>query len=387
MRNGCDIRLIQYCKKIYHRKKAISPVIAAILLIALTVTAVAIVYFLVIPMFNKTQLSAEIYRIKDINRDSLYDQITLQVANSGTRQLNITDIIIWTCAESDLGNDDAWVQHTDWTFENPGDSLVNPSEIDEITLSGTSQIGLTIKEQTYYRLEITYSGQSNPLITNWALLNDQVDLTDLIASFETFDLQALAFEGTIDDPNRAANNYRTSGGDYSLTTETNNFLPVLNETELIPFYLSGGVVVFHSPNGNLSSQPLEQVLDFSSNIFRARKLFLLGLAGSWGDEFPGGAWALKVTITYTDDTTTSWELGHDYIDDWWYQANSGDDCDTDPEKATEIDLGTQIDTPNSHIHTHTTRFYLDFYKYVKSITFEDPGTDDSAPHLLSITFG
>ncbi|MEA2070286.1 MAG: archaellin/type IV pilin N-terminal domain-containing protein [Asgard group archaeon] len=40
-------------KSIFRKKKAVSPVIATILLIALTVTAAAIVYFVVVPLFQK----------------------------------------------------------------------------------------------------------------------------------------------------------------------------------------------------------------------------------------------------------------------------------------------------------------------------------------------
>ena len=49
------------------------------------------------------------------------------------------------------------------------------------------------------------------------------------------------------------------------------------------------------------------------------------------------------------------------------------------------DLGHQVEEQQEPIHTHTTRFYLDYFKYVKRIIFQDPGDDNSAPHLISMT--
>ena len=114
----------------------------------------------------------------------------------------------------------------------------------------------------------------------------------------------------------------------------------------------------------------------------------MGLAGSWGDEFPTGETALTLNVTYTDGSSSIWDMGHEYIDDWYYGSNPGGVCISAPSGlVTEIDLGIQTDTPNAHIHTHTARFYLDYYKYVQFITFVDPGSDNSAPHLLAVTFG
>ena len=118
-----------------------------------------------------------------------------------------------------------------------------------------------------------------------------------------------------------------------------------------------------------------------------KKLFLLGLAGSWRDEFPSESATLILNVTYIDDSSTIWNFGEEYIDDFWYGANPGNVCISAPSgKVTEIDLGLQTDTPHSHIHTHTTKFSIDFYKYIKTITFTDRGTDASAPYLLAITF-
>lgn len=374
--------------RIYRRRKAVSPVIAAILLIALTVAAVAIVYFLIIPSFRTYKLEATIISVNDTNKDSLYNQITMQFANTGTKTVEIYNVTIWVCSAGDQGNVDLWIPLLDWNFSNPNDASIDPSEIDsDVKINGDQQIGLTIVEDTYCRVEFMYHGGRQPLLLNWFRLNDYWDEADILIDFNNLDLTAGGFDGTIDDPGRVANNYVTSGGDYYLNESSYyNFLPVLDEVD-VQFYVGSQIMVMHSVNGNLTGQPLVQSIDLTTSLFRSRKFYLLGLAGSWGDEFPSAAWAVKVTITYTDNSTNEWELGHDYIDDWWYGANPGNVCISAPSgKVTEIDLGLQTDTPHSHIHTHTTKFSIDFYKYVKSITFTDPGTDASGAHIISITF-
>ncbi|NHK33009.1 MAG: hypothetical protein FK730_16800 [Asgard group archaeon] len=390
--------MFKILRKLYHKRKAISPVVATLLLIALVVAASAIVYVIYIYLIRKSQISAAVLGVKDSDKDSLYDEVTLQIANIGTLVVDITNITIWTVPVSLIGDSNNWKAHIGWTFENENDATHKPSEINEITISTEDQIALTFWEYTYYRLEITYSGNRNPFLTDWSLLNDFADLSDLLITFDNFNLTAWGFEGTIDDPSRAANNYLTNpDGDYQLQEDSYNYLPVLDEGELIPFYIGSKIVVFHSTNGNLTEQPLIQNFDISANPIRAQKFFILGLAGSWGDIFSLGDWALKITFVYTDNSEDSYLLNHSYIDDWWHYSNnypppSGpryDGClsaDKYPGFVTHIDLGTQTDTPNSHIHTHTTRFYFDFFKYLKNIIFEDPGDDESGPHLLALTF-
>ena len=393
--------MIKTLKRMYHRRKAISPVIGVIILIAITVAAVAIVFFVIIPTFQKTTLQANILEVKDTNKDSQYDEITLLVNNIGTKRLEIRIVNVWTTIEPNLANSSLWVKHANWTFVTPSEKYVDPSEVDEAKVVGEDQITLTIQYETYYKLEIYYSGQEQPYTTKWAILNEFANLDDIVISFKDFDLTAYGFTGTIDDPSRAANNYLTPGTlqpfiiggeevilNTSLTPDEYKLLPVPGEDdELIQFKIHDRIVVFHSTNGNLTEQPLMQYLELDT-VLRFTKLFLLGLAGSWGDEFSYSPnyWALKIDVTYTDNTNSTWELNHDYIDDWWYGANPGDECISAPSgMVTEIDLGNQLETPHSHIHTHTTRFLIDYYKYVQSITFYDPGTDASAPHLLSIT--
>ena len=67
-------------KMILKKKKAVSPVIATILLIALTVTAAAIVYFVVVPLFAQ---KAEISPISYGTEAGYNDRVYFEVKNIG----------------------------------------------------------------------------------------------------------------------------------------------------------------------------------------------------------------------------------------------------------------------------------------------------------------
>ncbi len=387
--------MLKIMKKIIRKRKAISPVIATILLIALTVSSIALVYFVAIPYLNSTQIFAFVKNVRDTNKDSRYDEIKIIVTNGGTTNIEITSIFIWSVPKGLLEDQDKWVRHEDWALKNPSDNRVAPSSPKEMTVVGTDQIELSIAEQTYYRLEIEYAGQKYAYVSNWKLLNKEADLSDLLSDFKSFDLQTWALEGAI-DIHWPTNNYNTTGGSEfgPLLANQTIYLPVINETTYVPFAITGKVVIFHSIMGTLTDQPTIQQINRTSNPFKAKRFFILGLTGSWGDNFPVGAISLTLNITYTDGSSSIWEMGHDYIDDWWYSSNADSPpdyisgCIASPHGlVTNIDLGTQVDTPHAHLHTHTAGFYLDYYKYIQFITFVDPGNDESGAHLLSITAG
>ena len=244
--------MLKTMKKIIRKRKAISPVIATILLIALTVASVALVYFVAIPYFNSTTLFAFVKNVRDTNKDSRYDQIEIMITNGGTNNIEITNVHIWSVPQSLLGSRDHWYRHENWQLKNPAANLIAPSKIKEITVEGTDQIMLSTSEQTFYRLEIEYTGQRYAYVSDWKLLNDEADFTDLLTDFESFDLQLLGFEGSIGTPGNAADNYNTSGGpDFGpLIAGQNIYLPVINETSYVPFYITGEIVVFHSTNAD-----------------------------------------------------------------------------------------------------------------------------------------
>jgi len=380
--------MMKKIKRLFHTRKAVSPVIATILLIALTVGSVAIVYYVVMPLLNRSNFYAEVINIKDTDKDSRYDQISLILANAGTTNVEVIEINVWTCPKGRINDQNYWSYHPQWNFSSVYEALVLPGEPREASVKSSNQIHLTIFEETYYRLEIYISNNKFPYYSKWVTLNDQIGDSGLMDDFEEIDLQAWGFEGSIDVPGWSSNNYNTTGGLLygPLAAGQTLYLPVLNEDFYIPFYITGKIVIFHSTHGNLTGQPTVQQIDRTATPFRARNLYILGLAGSWGDEFPAGAIALTLNVTYTDGSSSIWELGHDYIDDWWYNSNWPRECVSAPYgKIYEIDLGRQVDYPTQPIHTHTAGFGLDFYKYVQYITFVDPGNDASGPHLLSLT--
>ena len=392
--------MLKTMKRLFRRKKAVSPVLASMLLIALTVISVSLVYFVIVPYLNNTSVYATVLKIKDTNKDSLYDQLTLYLANSGTKELTISEIIVWTVPENLRGSQDSYTAHIGWTFKRTDDAIVYPNEFTEAVINSSDQIELSLIERTYCRVQVTYSGGESTYYSEWKLLNDQADFADLVSDFQDFDLQAWGFEGTIDVPGWPSNNYHTLGGPEHgpLVEGQYIYLPVINQTEYVKFYISGKIVIFHSTNGNLTNQPTVQQLNKTDNPIRGRNLFILGLAGSWGDDFALGATALTINVTYTDGSSTIWNLGHEYIDDWWYNSNNNpppngpsySGCLSNDHFGgyiTEIDLGVQLDYPSQPIHTHTAGFQLDLYKYVQYITFTDPGNDASGPHLISLTIG
>ena len=67
-------------------KRGVSPVIATILLIALTVSAAAIVYFVVVPLLQgKSELvQMSTLNLTDTDDDNKFDTITTELFNIGT---------------------------------------------------------------------------------------------------------------------------------------------------------------------------------------------------------------------------------------------------------------------------------------------------------------
>ena len=74
-------------------KRGISPVIATILLIALTVTAAAIVYFVVVPLFDgKGELVLmSSWSLTDSDGDGNFDTLTGDLFNMGTKEITLDE--------------------------------------------------------------------------------------------------------------------------------------------------------------------------------------------------------------------------------------------------------------------------------------------------------
>lgn len=80
-------------KMILKRKNAVSPVIATILLIALTVTAAAIVYFVVVPLLQSNPVLAYTEHGKVAGTDNKYE---LTIVNNGGADANLAGLTSFT---------------------------------------------------------------------------------------------------------------------------------------------------------------------------------------------------------------------------------------------------------------------------------------------------
>ena len=79
--------------RLFHRRRAVSPVIAAILLIALAVATVGIVYVIV---QNLSDVDAEIVvedqEFSDVNGNYMVDKIIFDLRNVGAEATNVTSV-------------------------------------------------------------------------------------------------------------------------------------------------------------------------------------------------------------------------------------------------------------------------------------------------------
>jgi flagellin-like protein len=77
------------------RRKAVSPVIATILIIALTVTAAAIVYFVVVPLLRgKGEIVVMDYDLKNTDITPYADTLEVDMNNIGTATVQVSAIIV-----------------------------------------------------------------------------------------------------------------------------------------------------------------------------------------------------------------------------------------------------------------------------------------------------
>lgn len=82
-------------KSLWTRRKAVSPVIATILLIALTVTAAAIVYFVVVPLLRGNgELVVMDYDLEDTDDTPFADTLTVDFNNIGTAEAVINVLTV-----------------------------------------------------------------------------------------------------------------------------------------------------------------------------------------------------------------------------------------------------------------------------------------------------
>ncbi|MHA1993160.1 MAG: archaellin/type IV pilin N-terminal domain-containing protein [Candidatus Hodarchaeales archaeon] len=81
--------------KIYRRRRAVSPILAAILLIGLAVAAGAVLFVVVLPMI---QSSGELYygetTLSDIDTDGFNDKLVFTLTNELSDGLQVTNIVL-----------------------------------------------------------------------------------------------------------------------------------------------------------------------------------------------------------------------------------------------------------------------------------------------------
>ncbi|MFX0049806.1 MAG: archaellin/type IV pilin N-terminal domain-containing protein [Candidatus Hodarchaeota archaeon] len=114
--------------KIWRKRRAVSPILAAILLIGLAVAAGAVLFVIVLPMIQSSgEFSFSSVKFSDIDTDGNNDKVVFTLTNELTKSVTVTNVTIqgkigttWV----DLTNDD----NTTRTF--PFNIGTSESEID-----------------------------------------------------------------------------------------------------------------------------------------------------------------------------------------------------------------------------------------------------------------
>ncbi|MHA1462148.1 MAG: archaellin/type IV pilin N-terminal domain-containing protein [Candidatus Heimdallarchaeota archaeon] len=140
-------------RNIFKNKKAVSPVVATILLIALTVSAAAVVYFVVVPLLNQdVEITFGINTVsefKDYDHDGSIDAIKANIIIVTTNGPGIANMTHFSYAISDGTN--SYV----WDLTNVGASQILDGKAGDVVLSATSIAG-QLEEGISYTLSITF---------------------------------------------------------------------------------------------------------------------------------------------------------------------------------------------------------------------------------------
>lgn len=135
--------------KIYHKRRAVSPVLAAILLIGLAVAAAAVLFVVVLPMIGGTAKVGFVSAVAaDRNNDGMLDQITVKVSNSGAATDSFSDGTITFTGWSTTGNVEIGLADpVNLVFKttNPDSQALETASV-SITLSFDSTSDITITE-------------------------------------------------------------------------------------------------------------------------------------------------------------------------------------------------------------------------------------------------
>jgi len=132
--------------KLWRRRRAVSPILAAILLIGLAVAAGAVLFLIVLPMIQSSgelSFGSVTFSDTDSPADGDNDKVVFTLTNELTKSVTITNITIYI-DENPITND----THTSTTF--PFTISTSQSEID-ITFTGLTGTG-----NDKYTIEVRY---------------------------------------------------------------------------------------------------------------------------------------------------------------------------------------------------------------------------------------
>ncbi|MBY9000604.1 MAG: hypothetical protein KGD64_06805 [Candidatus Heimdallarchaeota archaeon] len=188
-------------------KRAISPVIATVLLISLVVAASAMVYFIVVPMLRGSS-DVDLLTVQwfDSDGDSVTDVAYVTIQNSGTAAAYITslNVTIVTDTQNETDIDDAFVQGVELPL-----AIDTTERVDLVLVFDPSdyiEIGTNI-----FRIRITYDSG----LTSFA--PDNLRHTDVIEPLDLTILNPIDTSwasGIIDPQAIATGGYKTSAITY-----------------------------------------------------------------------------------------------------------------------------------------------------------------------------
>ncbi|MFX0209255.1 MAG: archaellin/type IV pilin N-terminal domain-containing protein [Candidatus Hodarchaeota archaeon] len=131
--------------KIWRKRRAVSPILAAILLIGLAVAAGAVLFVIVLPMIQSSgELSFGDVTFSDTDADGANDKVVFTLTNELTKTVSITNITITIVGGNVITND----THTSTTF--PFNIATSQSEI------GITFTGLTGDSDNQYKITVYY---------------------------------------------------------------------------------------------------------------------------------------------------------------------------------------------------------------------------------------
>ncbi|MHA1305023.1 MAG: archaellin/type IV pilin N-terminal domain-containing protein [Candidatus Heimdallarchaeaceae archaeon] len=151
-------------KLIKFKKRAVSPVIATVLLIALVVAAAAIVYLVVIPMLRGDPNLVVISTILvDSNSDKRVDEIKLNYQNLGSAKASITDITLYSYNTSLNWNIDKTLPYSIGANKQDVVTLTADSIIDTIAYPDIVYVQTTYGEGIILTTKVEISSTYSPV--------------------------------------------------------------------------------------------------------------------------------------------------------------------------------------------------------------------------------